>query len=287
MPESRANPESQRHDGRGHDSQEHDSQQHDGRGHDSQQHDSQRHDGRRPEQIRAVEIESPFLRHAEGSASIRMGHTWVVCAATVDDRQPGWLKGTSRGWVTAEYSMLPRAVGVRRGREMSSRSLEIQRLIGRSLRTIVDLRLLPRHTITLDCDVIEADGGTRVAAVTGAFVALCQACRWMAKEGRILRSPVKDQVAGLGIGIVGGDVFCDLDYEEDSVAETDANLLMTASGKVVGMHAAAEQEPFETAMLHRMIELARPGFDELFTAQRVALGLPAEEPFDPETLLAQ
>lgn len=287
MSDSPKSPAGLGHGDPGHEGGRHEGQRHEGERHEGGRDKGLRHDGRRPEQIRPVQIESPFLRHAEGSASIRMGHTWVVCAATVDDRQPAWLKGTSRGWVTAEYSMLPRAVGVRRGRERSSRSLEIQRLIGRSLRTIVDLRLLPRHTITVDCDVIEADGGTRVAAVTGAFVALCQACRWMAKEGRILKPPVKDQVAGLGIGIVGGGLLSDLDYREDSVADTDANLLMTETGAVVGLHASAEQEPFEPDMLRRMIEVARPGLDQLFAAQREALGLPAQGPFDPEALFSQ
>jgi ribonuclease PH len=244
-----------------------------------------RPDGRGPEEIRPLQIASPFLRHAEGSASIRTGHTWVVCAATVEDRQPGWLKGTSRGWVTAEYGMLPRAVGVRRGREATSRGLEIQRLVGRSLRAVVDLRLLPQHTITIDCDVIEADGGTRTAALTGAFVALCQACRWMAREGRIVKSPIRDQVAGLGIGIVGGQLISDLNYAEDSIADTDANLFMTAAGQVVGLSAAAEQKPFEAAMLMRMVEIARPGFERLFAAQRDALGMPAEGPFRPAELL--
>ncbi len=236
-------------------------------------------DGRHDDQIRPVTIETSFFDHAEGSASIRMGKTWVVCAATVEERQPPWLKGTNRGWVTAEYGMLPRAVSRRRKREPGSRGLEIQRLVGRTLRAIVDLRGLPLHTITLDCDVLNADGGTRTAAVTGAFVALCEACRWMASEGRILKIPIQDQVAGLGIGLVKGQVLSDLCYAEDSEAAVDTNLFMTASGQFVGIHASAEIRPFGAEDLENFVRVARPGFEQLFAVQREALGLPPDEPF--------
>jgi ribonuclease PH len=238
--------------------------------------------GRGPKQLRPVTIETPFMRHAEGSASIRTGGTWVICSATVEDRQPPFLKGTPRGWVTAEYGMLPRAVDQRapRGRP-SGRSTEIQRLIGRSLRTVVDLQGLPEHTITIDCDVIEADGGTRTAAVTGAFVALCQACRWMIEEGRILHSPVRDQVAGIGVGIVDGEILCDLDYAEDSAAQVDMNIFMTGSGRYVGIHGTGETATFDDPQLQALLAVARQGLDELFAQQRKALGLEQAGPFDP------
>lgn len=244
-----------------------------------------RGDGRRGDEIRPITIETPFLDHAEGSASIRMGRTWVVCAATVEERQPPWLKGTNRGWVTAEYGMLPRAVSRRRNREPGSRGLEIQRLVGRTLRAVVDLRGLPLHTLTLDCDVMNADGGTRTAAVTGAFVALCQACRWMASEGRILKIPIQDQVAGLGIGLVGGRVLSDLCYAEDSEAAVDTNLFMTASGQFVGIHASAEMSPFGADDLENFVQVAWPGFEQLFAAQREALGLPPDQPFRAAALI--
>lgn len=240
-----------------------------------------RKDGRRAEQLRRLKIESSFLRHAEGSASIHTGHTWVICAGTVADRQPAFLRGTSRGWVTAEYGMLPRSVENRmqRGR-FSGRSEEIQRLVGRSLRTVTDLDGIPMHTLTIDCDVIEADGGTRAAAITGGFVALCQACRWMVREGRIRRVPIRDQVAAISLGLVGGRLLCDLTHEEDAAASVDMNLIMTAQGRFVGIHGSAEIEPFTGEELRKMLALAKRALKRVFAAQKRALGLDPREPFD-------
>ncbi len=244
-----------------------------------------RADGRRPEQVRPLVIEASFLRHAEGSASIRIGNTWVICAATVDDHLPPFLRNTTQGWITAEYGMLPRSVGTRaqRGRP-SGRSMEIQRLVGRCLRTVVDLRGLPLHTITIDCDVIEADGGTRAAAVTGAFVALCEACRWMVREGRILKIPIRQQVAGISAGLVRGRWLCDLDYAEDSSASVDMNLIMTADDRLVGLHVAAETEPLTEASFQELLATAKQGLGELFAAQCGALGLDPLQPFDARAL---
>lgn len=245
-----------------------------------------RSDGRGPRQVRRAKIETPFLQHGEGSASIRMGNTWVVCSATVENRQPFFLKGTSQGWVTAEYGMLPRSVPVRLPRSRAGgRESEIQRLIGRSLRAVVDLRGIPEHTITIDCDVIEADGGTRTAAVTGAFIALCQACRWMVGDGRISRIPIRDQVAGVGVGIVSGHVLCDLTYEEDSSAEVDMNVFMTGEGCFVGIHGSAESSPFDAKQLRSLLSAARSGVKSLSVVQRRALGLDPRRAFDPQQLI--
>jgi len=244
-----------------------------------------RPDGRAFDAVRPVEIEPGFLHQAEGSASIRLGRTWVVCAATVEDRQPPFLKGTSQGWVTAEYGMLPRSVGVRLPRgKPSGRAMEIQRLIGRSLRSVVKLDRLPQHTITIDCDVIEADGSTRAAAITGAFVALCEACRWMVADGRILSVPVRSQVAAISVGLVRGEPRCDLSYAEDSIASIDVNLVMTSDGRMVGLHAGVESEPIAEEALETLLGLAKKGLPALFSAQRRALGLPLAGPFDAALL---
>jgi len=244
-----------------------------------------REDGRAPGEIRPVEIKASYLQHAEGSASIRMGKTWVVCAATVEDRQPFFLKGTTRGWITAEYGMLPRSVDVRLSRRRhDGRGTEIQRMIGRCLRTVVDLGGLPLHTITLDCDVIEADGGTRSAAITGAFVALCEACRWMRSEGRILKIPIRAQLAAISAGWVRGRPLCDLSYPEDSAAAVDLNLVMTDGGRIAGVHAGAESEPMTEEAFSSLLGLAREGLEPLFRAQREALGLDPQSRFSPEAL---
>jgi ribonuclease PH len=241
----------------------------------------ERADGRGTRQIRKVKIETPYLRHAEGSASVRIGNTWAICSATVEDRQPTFLKGTSKGWVTAEYAMLPRSVQTRLPRNQTAgRGTEIQRIIGRSLRSVINLAGIPEHTIVIDCDIIEADGGTRAAAVTGAFVALCQACRWMVWQGRIPRVPIRDQVAGIGVGLVDGRVLCDLSYEEDSRAEVDMNVFMTGQGSFVGLQGTAEGSPFDDAQLRAMIAAARAGLKRLFAAQRRAMGLAPDEDFD-------
>lgn len=244
-----------------------------------------RGDGRGVGDVRPIEIQAGFLRHPEGSASIRLGNTWVICAATVEARQPPFLRDGTQGWVTAEYGMLPRSVGTRsmRGRP-SGREMEIQRLIGRSLRAVTNLKGLPLHTITLDCDVIEADGGTRAAAITGAFVALCEACRWMVREGRIRQIPVGGQVAAISAGLVRGRLLCDLCYAEDAEATVDCNLVMTDDGRLVGVHADAETEPVPAATLEALSALARVGLERLFSAQREALGLPPAGPFEARAL---
>lgn len=246
-----------------------------------------RHDGRGPRQLRRVKIETPFLRQAEGSSSVRTGNTWVVCSATVEHRQPFFLRGTSKGWVTAEYGMLPRSVPHRLSRTRpSERGAEIQRVIGRSLRSVVDLCGIPEHTITIDCDVIEADGGTRAAAVTGAFIALCQACRWMVQEGRIAWIPILDQVAGIGVGIVRGQALCDLDHEEDAAADVDMNVFMAGDGRFVGIHGTAESAPFNDSQLRSLLTIARGGLRQLFRAQARALGLDPKAPFRGTQLLS-
>lgn len=247
-----------------------------------------RADGRRPDESRPVAIETGFLRYAEGSASIRVGRTWVLCAASVDDRQPFFLKqqNTTRGWVTAEYGMLPRSVGTRlqRGRP-AGRETEIQRLVGRSLRAVVDLARLPLHTITLDCDVIEADGGTRAAAITGAFVALCEACRWMVRAGRLREVPLIAPVAAISAGWVRGRPLCDLDHAEDAAAAMDLCLIMTEDGRWVGLHATAEAEPLREEAFTALREMARAALPALFAEQKRALGLDPSEPFDARRLL--
>ncbi len=244
-----------------------------------------RADGRSPKQIRKVTIETPFLRHAEGSVSVRVGNTWAICSATVEDRQPTFLRGTRKGWVTAEYAMLPRSVQERLPRNQTAgRGTEIQRIIGRSLRAVTDLSGIPEHTITIDCDIIEADGGTRAAAVTGAFVALCQACRWMVWQGRIPRVPIRDQVAGIGVGIVKGQALADLTYEEDSTAEVDMNVFMTGQGAYVGLQGTAEGNAFDDGQLRTMLAVARAGLKRLFAVQRRAMGLDPEGDFDPDRI---
>lgn len=245
-----------------------------------------RADGRAPDEMRPIMIEAPFLQHAEGSASIRTGGTWVVCAATVVDRQPPFMKGESRGWVTAEYGMLPRSVDNRiaRGRP-SGRSEEIQRLVGRSLRTIVDLPAMPMHTVVIDCDVIEADGGTRAASLSAGFVALALALRWMVREGRIPRVPLRDQVAAVSLGFVDGTLFCDLTHEEDARASSDINIVGAGSGGLVGLYAAAETEPFPTEEVTRLMAMSAGGLQRIFAAQKKALGLALERPFVAAELL--
>jgi ribonuclease PH len=247
-----------------------------------------RANGRGPGEVRPVTIEAGYLKHAEGSASIRVGNTWVLCAATVSDRQPAFLRQkerTQQGWVTAEYGMLPRSVDVRlpRGRP-GGRETEIQRLIGRSLRAVTDLPRLPLHTITLDCDVIEADGGTRAAAITGAFVALCEACRWMMRDGRIRELPIREPVAAVSAGWVGGRPLCDLDYAEDSTAAMDMTLVATEAGGLVGLHASAEQAPLRDEEFVALRDLARGGLQTLFAEQKRSLGLDPQQPFDPRAL---
>ena len=236
-----------------------------------------RADQRQPGELRPVRIETGYLRTAEGSALIEIGNTRVLCAATIEQSLPAWLRGSGKGWVTAEYAMLPRATVTRTPREsakgrLSGRSQEIQRLIGRSLRAVVDLSALGERSVILDCDVIQADGGTRTAAITGAFVALSQALGSLVQFGALERNPIRDYVAAASVGIVGGEMLADLTYEEDSRAEVDMNVVMTGSGRFVEVQATAEQTPFNDAQMQRLLELARGAIGELITVQKGVLG---------------
>ncbi len=228
--------------------------------------------------MRPVEIQTGYLKTAEGSALITVGNTRVLCAASIEDSVPQFLRGTGKGWVTAEYAMLPRATLKRTPREVSKgkpsgRTHEIQRLIGRSLRAVVDLELLGERSVLVDCDVIQADGGTRTASITGAYVALAMAIGQLVKFGAIKKNPLVESVAATSVGIVGGEPMIDLDYEEDSRADVDMNLVMTGSGKFVEVQATAEHHPFDDAQLSRLIELARAGIGELMQIQeRVIAG---------------
>ncbi|HHN72658.1 MAG TPA: ribonuclease PH [Thermopetrobacter sp.] len=232
--------------------------------------------GRKDDEMRPVVIETGVSRHAEGSCLISMGHTRVICTASLQEGVPAWLKGLGRGWVTAEYGMLPRATGERMRREAKSggqtgRTQEIQRLIGRSLRAVTDLEALGEHQIVIDCDVIQADGGTRCASITGGWVALRQCVDWMLARRIISRDPLRDHVAAISCGIHDGRVLLDLDYIEDSEAETDANFVMTGDGGLVEIQATAEERPFSEAQFLGMLELARKGVAALVRAQRAAL----------------
>ena len=228
-------------------------------------------------ELRNVTLERGVSRHAEGSCLVRFGDTHVLCTASLEERVPGWLKNTGKGWVTAEYGMLPRATGDRMRREAASgkqsgRTQEIQRLIGRSLRAIVDLQALGERQITVDCDVIQADGGTRTAAITGAFVALSDCLSWMEQRGMVKRAAVlKDHVAAISCGIHNGQPVIDLDYLEDSSAGTDANFVMTGRGGIVEIQGTAEGEPFSEDELKALLALAKAGIAELVEKQKAAL----------------
>ena len=232
--------------------------------------------GRASAALREVSITTGFARHAEGSCLIRMGGTEVLCAASAEGRVPGFLRGSGQGWVTAEYGMLPRATHTRGEREaargrQSGRTQEIQRLIGRSLRTVVDRVALGEMTITLDCDVLNADGGTRCAAITGAWVALALALRHLQRMKVLAREPLVGQVAAVSCGVVGGEPVLDLDYAEDSSAEADANFVLTATGGIVEVQATAERAPFSEAEFSALLGLARGGVGELFAHQLRAM----------------
>jgi ribonuclease PH len=232
--------------------------------------------GRRPDQLREVRITRGYTRHAEGSVLIEFGDTRVICTASVLERQPPHLKGTARGWVTAEYGMLPRSTNTRTDREaargkQSGRTQEIQRLIGRALRAVVDLDALGERTIHLDCDVIQADGGTRTAALTGAFVALHDAVTGLVGAQAIAASPIRDFVAAVSVGVYEGTPVLDLDYAEDSQCDTDMNVVMTGAGGLVEVQGTAEGAPFTRAQLEAMLDLAGRGVRELVAAQRAAL----------------
>ncbi|MEZ5066634.1 MAG: ribonuclease PH [bacterium] len=235
-----------------------------------------RPDGRAADELRSVSLELGWTKHAEGSCLIRMGDTWVLCTASVEDGVPPFLRGQGRGWVTAEYGMLPRSTTDRSRRNLGGgRTLEIQRLIGRSLRAVTDFDALGERTITLDCDVLQADGGTRTAAITGACVAMFEACEHLRKNDRISKWPLKDLVAAVSVGVIDGEPRLDLPYVEDSAADVDMNVVMTAGGKFVEVQGTAESEPFDRAALDRLLELAGLGIDRLVEAQRSALGLEA------------
>lgn len=238
--------------------------------------DSLRHDGRRPDQLRHVRITRHYTKHAEGSVLIEFGDTRVLCTASVEDKVPPHQKGSGEGWVTAEYGMLPRATHTRSAREaakgkQSGRTQEIQRLIGRSLRAVFDLRALGERTLTLDCDVLQADGGTRTAAITGAFVAAQDAVHRLLAEGGLERSPVLHPVAAVSVGIVHGVPVLDLDYVEDSGCDTDMNVVMTGAGHYVEVQGTAEGAPFSRDEMNRLLVLAEKGIEELMGLQRAAL----------------
>jgi ribonuclease PH len=232
--------------------------------------------GRNPDDLRAVSFERGFTKHAEGSCLVRFGDTHVLCTASLEERVPPWLKGGGKGWVTAEYGMLPRATHDRTRREASAgkqsgRTQEIQRLVGRSLRAVVDLVALGERQITLDCDVLQADGGTRTAAITGSWVALFDCLKWMEQRSMFKQWPLKDHVAAISCGIHGGTPVLDLDYAEDSTAGTDANFVMTGSGGIVEIQGTAEGEPFSQDDLMKLMALARKGIDELVAKQKDAI----------------
>lgn len=239
---------------------------------------SLRPSGRAPDELRTIRLQRHFTKHAEGSVLVCFGDTQVICTASVEDKVPGFLKGRGQGWLTAEYGMLPRSTHSRMEREatkgkQSGRTQEIQRLIGRSLRAVVDLTVLGERTLHLDCDVIQADGGTRTASITGAYVAVADALAQLHQQGVLTASPLRDQVAAVSVGVVGGVPVLDLDYAEDSCCETDMNVVMTGSGEFVEVQGTAEGVPFSRQALDALLSLAEHGIRELVHAQRVALGV--------------
>lgn len=229
-----------------------------------------RRDGRGPAELRPLRLTRQFLRHAEGSVLIEAGETRVVCAASVEDRVPSFLRGTGQGWVTAEYGMLPRATTTRTPRETgrtSGRTHEIQRLVGRALRAVVDLPRLGERTIVVDCDVLQADGGTRTAAITGGLIALADCLAGLRAAGRLAEDPLRDRVAAISVGLVGGTALLDLDYAEDSTADVDMNVVMTGDGRFVEIQGTAEHTPFQHDDLERLLALAREGIERLLAFQ--------------------
>ncbi|MBB5209329.1 ribonuclease PH [Chiayiivirga flava] len=233
--------------------------------------------GRAPDELRQVRIERGFTRHAEGSVLVSFGETRVLCTASVENRVPPFLRGKNEGWVTAEYGMLPRATNTRNSREAASgkqggRTVEIQRLIGRSLRACIDRGALGERTVTLDCDVLQADGGTRTAAITGAYVALVDAMDWLRRRGEISRDPVFGAVAAVSVGVFGGVPVLDLDYAEDAKCDTDMNVVMNDGGGFIELQGTAEGHAFRRDELDALLALASKGVTELFAAQRAALG---------------
>ena len=228
--------------------------------------------GRKALEVRAIRVTPGVQRHAEGSVLYEMGETKVVCAASVEDRVPPFLRGSGRGWVTAEYAMLPRSTTTRvqregRGGKVQGRTQEIQRLIGRSLRAVIDFEPLGERTVTIDCDVLQADGGTRTASINGAWIALRQACERLVRDGAIAANPVREPVAAVSVGMVGGRVLADLDYAEDSSAEVDMNVVMTESGKLIEVQGTAEGAPFSRTELDRMLSAAERASREILRSQ--------------------
>jgi ribonuclease PH len=231
---------------------------------------------RRPDQLRDLRLTRGFTRHAEGSVLVELGDTRVLCTASVEERVPGFLKGQGRGWITAEYGMLPRSTHERSGREAArgkqgGRTLEIQRLIGRSLRACADLDALGERTITLDCDVLQADGGTRTASITGAWVALRDAVQGLIAADKLARDPIRTQVAAVSVGVYQGTTVLDLDYAEDCTAETDMNVVMDAAGGLIEVQGTAEGTPFTRIQLDAMLDLASGGIANMMEAQRLVL----------------
>jgi ribonuclease PH len=224
-----------------------------------------RPDGRQPRQLRPLKVERGVSSHAEGSALVSMGRTRVLCTASVEDRVPGWLRNQGRGWVTAEYAMLPRATGDRtpRSSQTGGRAQEIQRLIGRSLRAVTDLTAFGERTITLDCDVLEADGGTRTAAINGALVALHDAFVWLSNKSQLVRAPLSDSVAAISVGVVKGTPCLDLDYVEDSGADVDMNIVMTGKGRFIEIQGTGEKATFDESEMRTMLRLAKSGLQRV------------------------
>ncbi len=234
-------------------------------------------DGRAMDVTRPVKVTRNYIRHAEGSVLIEMGQTRVICTATVEDRVPPFLKESGRGWITAEYAMLPRSAGERIRRESAAgkikgRTHEIQRLIGRSLRSIIDMKVLGERSILIDCDVIQADGGTRTASITGSFIALADALLWMKRGGLISRMPIRDYLAAISVGIVDGNILLDLCYDEDSRADVDMNIVMTGAGNFVEIQGTAEGNPFSRNEMDQMLDFARKGVGKLIDLQKELLG---------------
>lgn len=232
-----------------------------------------RHDGRRNDELRKVNIIRNFIKTAEGSALIEVGNTRVICTATIEDKVPPFLRDQKKGWVTAEYGMLPRSTHSRTARESTAgriggRTQEIQRLIGRALRAVVDLEVLGERTLWIDCDVIQADGGTRTASITGAFIALNDAVQYALRNRLIDKSPIRECIAAVSVGIINNEPVLDLCYAEDSTAEVDMNVVMTGDGKIVEIQGTAELKPFSRAMLNEMLSLAEKGISELIKIQR-------------------
>jgi ribonuclease PH len=241
-----------------------------------------RTDGRIQSELRPVKITRNYIKHAEGSVLIEMGDTKVICTATIDDKVPPFKKNTGEGWVTAEYSMLPRSTSVRNPRDISrlklnGRSQEIQRFIGRSLRSVVNLNLLGERVIIIDCDVIQADGGTRTASITGSFVALVDACKKLVDDGVIEKIPLTDFLAAVSVGLVEDKEMLDLCYSEDSIAHTDMNVVMTSKGEFIEIQATGEQAPFKREQFERLLDLAQKGIVQLIGIQKDVLGQVSNE----------